>query len=104
MRISDWSSDVCSSDLIGAVEALVHFAAAAMRVRLLAGVQVIDPRPNREGISAREGDDDLVLRRVVGDKAVGVCARGVEGHGRSEESRVGKEGFSTCGSRWSPCH
>src|SRR3546814_12415879 len=24
--------------------------------------------------------------------------------GRSEESRVGKEGVSTCRSRWSPCH
>src|SRR3546814_20606624 len=26
------------------------------------------------------------------------------GHARSEERRVGKEGVSTCGYRWPPCH
>src|SRR3546814_1139835 len=87
MRISDWSSDVCSSDL---VVVLVH--------------EERDPRILREVAEALQvvrglglvvdGDDDLVSRG---------CACSGVGR-RSEERRVGKECVSTCRSRWSPYH
>src|SRR3546814_5877182 len=78
MRISDWSSDVCSSDLEygGSIE---------NRTRLL--LEVVD-----------------ACIGVWGADRVGVhlSPRG-DAH-RSEERRVGKECVSTCRSRWSPYH
>src|SRR3546814_1426639 len=75
MRISDWSSDVCSSDLDD-VDRLV---------RQLAVVDVLGRQLHRR------------LDGVVG------VAELVELF-RSEERRVGKECVSTCRSRWSPYH
>src|SRR3546814_3621589 len=81
LRISDWSSDVCSSDLPQrqAPERVVLVAA-----RLL--------ERGGEGIVVAEH------RRQVGAER---HPRGA-GQGRSEERRVGKECVSTCRSRWSP--
>src|SRR3546814_9278231 len=72
MRISDWSSDVCSSDL----QVPAHVADGLLILRCV-----------REA-----GPDRLVLT----DK--GRLALRME---RSEERRVGKECVSTCRSRWS---
>src|SRR3546814_10706025 len=76
VRISDWSSDVCSSDL-----------------RLLAGAQQIVVRLGRVG-HLRPHADDAVLA-VEDDLAVRRHAR----DGRSEERRVGQERVSTGRSR-----
>src|SRR3546814_1867148 len=76
MRISDWSSDVCSSDLPRRGVA-----------RLLVG--------DAPGDEARH-----VVRQEVDDGAIGEER---QAH-RSEERRVGKECVSTCRSRWSPYH
>src|SRR3546814_18309458 len=92
MRISDWSSDVCSSDL----------------------------RPSLACHPARSGRRPP-CRRAAAHRgeffASGVAPRGLGGRGaspprrhrlfplfnpRSEERRVGKECVSTCRSRWSP--
>src|SRR3546814_9718377 len=78
MRISDWSSDVCSSDL---------------RQQLLEHHRDLDPVRRAERIE---------LERVAADWQVPVVRRA--GDGRSEERRVGKECVSTCRSRWSPYH
>src|SRR3546814_14265784 len=89
MRISDWSSDVCSSDLRPPAR-----------------------RAERGGRVLRQHRD---LRSVVRAPAGPVLHRGDAGlHGawqdprragtRSEERRVGKECISTCRSRWSPYH
>src|SRR3546814_7981720 len=77
MRISDWSSDVCSSDL-------------ALGADRLAGRRR-DPRPEQGGT---EFAAVFVLQEIVapGDRP----AR----ENRSEERRVGKECGSTCRSRW----
>src|SRR3546814_7026732 len=81
MRISDWSSDVCSSDLMGSLGLLgptlpeVYGGAAANHVAY--------------GLVARE------VERVDS---------GYRSAMRSEERRVGKECVSTCRSRWSPYH
>src|SRR3546814_2784205 len=85
MRISDWSSDVCSSDL-------AHEARRA------------------EMAERSEQMHDAMFARLDTDKSGGVsesefaAMQGMrEGH-RSEERRVGKECVSTCRSRWSPYH
>src|SRR3546814_4419699 len=88
MRISDWSSDVCSSDLRDCVFGPGGLAEAGANAgKLLIDLSTIDPRASRD-MAARAG-----LRWV--DSPVS---------GRSEARRVGKEGVSTCRSRWSPYH
>src|SRR3546814_8967357 len=95
MRISDWSSDVCSSDLL-------EVALAGLDVddlqpgRLHRRQQQRQPRP-----ALGEGD---VEPAVGGEREAEVGERRRH-HGqalRSEERRVGKECVSTCRSRWSP--
>src|SRR3546814_9524395 len=79
MRISDWSSDVCSSDL---ADDDADVAALAAQLATL---------------KARRAE----LRATPSEHRV----RYVEtGEIRSEERRVGKECVSTCRSRWSPYH
>src|SRR3546814_8450030 len=77
MRISDWSSDVCSSDL-GMGEALYDEIVGPEKLNL--PVRVYAPVGSHEDLLA------YLVRR------------------RSEERRVGKECVSTCRSRWSPYH
>src|SRR3546814_8246454 len=91
MRISDWSSDVCSSDLRGAVGAdpLLGDGAGIL-------LQIPDPLIRRW---AQEQQLDLPQ---PGDYAVAMCFMPQDA--RSEERRVGKECVSTCRSRWSPYH
>src|SRR3546814_4059276 len=91
MRISDWSSDVCSSDL---------------KRRILPALSVID-RACSEAISLA---NRRVYRALVGPLTDSHRAKLDEllklkaGSSRSEERRVGKECVSTCRSRWSPYH
>src|SRR3546814_17074083 len=78
MRISDWSSDVCSSDLPRArKEAPFDYAACAKEVVKQWGVEGL--APFRTTTAARD-----------------------VGH-RSEERRVGKESVSACRSGWAQC-
>src|SRR3546814_3344854 len=95
MRISDWSSDVCSSDLFG-----------RQRREELVGARLPAERaPARKAMLPveRERTGDRVLKRFGHAAALG--REHVERAGyRSEERRVGKECVSTCRSRWSPYH
>src|SRR3546814_4707291 len=90
MRISDWSSDVCSSDLVFGLDRMIF--------------------PGRRGGEAVAG-----RRRGINQSADPGCPGGLEDLNgalhvgrhivrRSEERRVGKECVSTCRSRWSPSH
>src|SRR3546814_3837763 len=88
MRISDWSSDVCSSDL-DLAQALI-----------LVGDE-IDATDLGE-ISSRL-DDVGDAFPIVADEHHLPEPRLCTGW-RSEERRVGKECVSTCRSRWSPYH
>src|SRR3546814_15186712 len=104
MRISDWSSDVCSSDL--------RRHLIGQRHRL----DRPDPQQMLEGEMERHvpAGDGGRTRAAVGlyDVAVDLDlplaeAREVRHRAqrtRSEERRVGKEGGSTCWSRGSPQH
>src|SRR3546814_12697346 len=106
MRISDWSSDVCSSDLRRRLET----------VGTAAGVTVIDDfAHNPDKIDAtlatlRAQPGRLLIMfqppgygplSKMGEELAHSFARGM-GSGRTEERRVGKECGSTCRSRWSP--
>src|SRR3546814_4596169 len=87
MRISDWSSDVCSSDL-WLFDAMMEAHVPCAPVRTLDEV-VNDPNMHARG--ALEWQDHPQFGRIVVQQ-------------RSEERRVGKECVSTCRSRWSPSH
>src|SRR3546814_15207864 len=91
MRISDWSSDVCSSDL--------SFATTQRDKRIDSGpatlqsVPVAGGKPSDE--RAGEGDGRPPPPKEQPPRNLS---------GRSEERRVGTECVSTCRSRWSPYH
>src|SRR3546814_1622529 len=90
MRISDWSSDVCSSDL-DATAIGSGSAANAGRDFILANADDLgDVLAGDAASSDAAGGNAVVTNDAVAD--------------RSEERRVGKECVSTCRSRWSPYH
>src|SRR3546814_19361997 len=96
MRISDWSSDVCSFRSIPLFNAC-NVGAQASGGRLPA---FHNPSPRREAkLNAEGGDIAADLRNAI-SKAL----RDRLGHVpmRSEERRVGKGCVSTCRYRWAP--
>src|SRR3546814_19589085 len=132
MRISDWSSDVCSSDLLGERAVQRHLEPGREGIR---GAHTTAPpeklkndrkkleaanaivRPNTIWISLRNPPDvsPKASARPVAMMMMTATMRATgpwmdsrmdcsgPSHGiRSEERRVGKEGCSTCRSRWVP--
>src|SRR3546814_1791261 len=101
MRISDWSSDVCSSDLP------LHHDLALLDSRP-------DPTapfywtgfPNAAGLGGSASDSDVwqIQAGLSGKLPTLGWSWDVYFGTRSEERRVGKECVSTCRSRWSPYH
>src|SRR3546814_15964439 len=89
MRISDWSSDVCSSDLSGTAPSL---------------------RNDRQKRARGEARTRSAVRAkptpapYAGPSTTAMTGRSRLSRSRSEERRVGKECVSTCRSRWSPYH
>src|SRR3546814_19857856 len=97
MRISDWSSDVCSSDLYVSAQIIHKNPGCYTR------------SPGRNQLEASQIKPVVVmlveLRAMHDDtKASLVDRRQTLRNGRSEERRVGKECVSTCRYRWSPDH
>src|SRR3546814_18586889 len=97
MRISDWSSDVCSSDLLdpninpdepvlAEVEAIIAAHWKALRAKFSE-----TPVPIIRAVILH-----ALYNIGIGDSKIARI--------RSEERRVGKECVSTCRSRWSPYH
>src|SRR3546814_13352648 len=102
MRISDWSSDVCSSDLFEGVirnleRRMLSTDSAWMREEL-GKFQASAPCEACDG--ARLKPEALAVK-VAGETIADAVRRPVD-PARSEERRVGKECVSTCRSRWSP--
>src|SRR3546814_4946692 len=112
LRISDWSSDVCSSDLVAHdVGAELRRAVRvdgeelALLLEATLGAPHIGPvheEPLVVGLGglAVAGDGIGLLPDGEAAEVTDVFPDGQ----RSEERRVGKECVSTCRSRWSPYH
>src|SRR3546814_3378527 len=83
--ISDWSSDVCSSDL---PEMDGYTATSTIREM---------PQYEKLPIIA------VTAKAMLGDRDKSL-ASGANDYVRSEERRVGKECVRTCRSRWWPYH
>src|SRR3546814_1563390 len=96
MRISDWSSDVCSSDLANRNARLCQ-----MRAFLLASLTAPGGSPHH-----CSGNSCRTLMQRFSTVTAELSHQHNPGwlHARSEERRVGKECVSTCRSRWSPYH
>src|SRR3546814_12211244 len=94
MRMSDWSSDVCSSDLVDVPDPRRCVGEAQVVQQVGSADQIQDAAPVSLG---RGADQDLAV-----PGRIGVPWRDQRMAARSEERRVGKEGVSTCRSRWSP--
>src|SRR3546814_19891228 len=107
MRISDWSSDVCSSDLASDMPTAVTqqghprmnytqifrngwaISGTAKAVKFLTGSKLAH---NKKMCASYHAED------------MGGLSCGARKLSRSEARRVGKAGVSTCRTRWSPYH
>src|SRR3546814_4189155 len=87
-RISDWSSDVCSSDLC-----------LANTVRFIDWRELA--REETGGLLPDIGGFEVERLLAIFDAGRDLHRAGGK---RSEERRVGKECVRTCRSRWSPYH
>src|SRR3546814_16452028 len=98
MRISDWSSDVCSSDLAAAwmIQKVINnrgglYSRVTRRIRLMP-------------FTLKETADFLKAKKVNLDYYQILQLYMIMGGIRSEERRVGQECVSTCRSRWRTYH
>src|SRR3546814_14568203 len=102
MRISDWSSDVCSSDLIADNATALGFnALAAGDSSTAAGGELHYTYYDAELM------EDVTIEGTTAATGIGAAAYGAGAQAtgdRSEERRVGKECVSTCRSGWWPYH
>src|SRR3546814_17459220 len=105
MRISDWSSDVCSSDLFGLIEeagALRIYGSGIVSSFSESRFALDDPSPNRIRF-----DLERVMRteyRIDHFQQNYFVIPSFDELLRSADRRVGKECVSTGRSRWAPEH
>src|SRR3546814_12960694 len=125
MRISDWSSDVCSSDLTARKRGIATVAvysdadARALHVEMADEAVRLGPPPAAQ--SYLLGEEIIRIAKETGAEAVhpgygflserewfatalGEAGIAFIGPRRSEARSVGKEGVSTCRSRGAPYH
>src|SRR3546814_11044678 len=112
MRISDWSSDVCSSDLqrndalfLEGIDATMGGKSGiAPLMQILAMIRGVDHRRMREiGPVAKSFEERphipqqrISIRIAVADPILRSAGEARAAAGRSEERRVGKECVGTC--------
>src|SRR3546814_19140681 len=104
MRISDWSSDVCSSDL------RKEYLEPAIKGDMVVSIAVSEAGAgsdvaNIKTTARKDGGDYVISGSKMwitnGKQSDWAC---MLVNTRSQERRVGKESVSTCRYRWSPCH
>src|SRR3546814_16170968 len=117
MRISDWSSDVCSSDLLDELGLLPILDPIAVKTRESIffnryGQFIYSEPAGKEAgyawpqYSIHRGDLQLALLQATYDRLgkdsviTGARCPGADQDDRTEERRVGQECGSTCRSRW----
>src|SRR3546814_13435105 len=100
MRISDWSSDVCSSDLPDFLAFLAHIAKLGTAICKLppTGTTLATPQAAQTSSAGFASDEPLAHCVPVPHRDLQVQPL------RSEERRVGKECVSTFRSWWSHDH
>src|SRR3546814_19789116 len=101
MRISDWSSDVCSSDLLicARQKATNRIDFSTIFARRIAQIPFwLNPPVSPE--------TELTQRFIMETRTDGFFRPNDDGllYARSDESRVGNECVSTCRSRWLPAY
>src|SRR3546814_17198545 len=105
MRISDWSSDVCSSDLISQHEIDLDGGQQNRQrhpvdiAQHMGQEQYPDDIGGIDPADVQPGGLQVILQRRDSSKY-----RCLQPRASSEERRVGKECVSTCRSRWSTYH
>src|SRR3546814_15081019 len=102
MRISDWSSDVCSSDLTLRIRRKPDVEQAFRNVLRKLGFK----KASRKSL-ALAGSAGEMLQMPDDAAWLAFMDKGLptlRAAHRSEERRVGKECVSTCRSGWSPYH
>src|SRR3546814_16394144 len=101
MRISDWSSDVCSSDLPRFDDPVGD----EPDDRGEKDDDAKDEIPVAERVHRPAGlDDARGFLREAEQQDIELTGHDIAGIARSEERRVGKECVSTCRSRWAANH
>src|SRR3546814_10965772 len=98
MRISDWSSDVCSSDLDR------HHDVPGFQGRRLVAFDALHNSLFLDALAFELQRHPEFLRAPADELADGVLLACRADVVRSEERRVGKECVSPCRYRWSPYH
>src|SRR3546814_10752497 len=101
MRISDWSSDVCSSDLVAFTPKELRVANDLSERLGYVGQDSVTKSLTINGLLANRSKSISEQRRAL---LLPQELMQFPTDKRSEERRVGKECVSTCRSRWSPNH
>src|SRR3546814_12549362 len=96
MRISDWSSDVCSSDLL--------FFLLLADMAAMGATRIAESDREETARAANRALVNLLIAAWDGDDETLMKLRARERELRSEERRVGKGCVRPCRSRWSPSH
>src|SRR3546814_12109704 len=106
MRISDWSSDVCSSDLVFLQDVTIARRGRHILqeytvdpLNFLQAAQLMTPSPETLPNTMTIAETVRYFQETARHRSVPVVDAD-----RSEERRVGKECVRTCRSRWSPAH
>src|SRR3546814_21061598 len=98
MRISDWSSDVCSSDLLYSPYATRAFDTVSGEANTICNTAM---KMNMTELAHRSF---TTFRILSTPPPAFTTAHPYQMNARSEARRVGQECVSTCRSRWSPYH
>src|SRR3546814_17118966 len=109
MRISDWSSDVCSSDLLNGFNPDLK-PEKAVDLQLTASRRIGNVKVTLTGYRQDVRQTIFSQTIAIPDSVTGDLTQSslmtnigkVRPWGRSEERRVGKECGRTCRTRWSP--
>src|SRR3546814_11856978 len=107
MRISDWSSDVCSSDLAAMSKQTRRFKVDAGCEQLRQGLMQVRKSGLAAAVAGERQHVVLAAQRIADERGEVAARADFEEHAetilvRTEERRVGKECVSTCRSRGSP--
>src|SRR3546814_11301971 len=102
MRISDWSSNVCSSDLLlNILQERARELGVDLHFEHEASAD-LDDWKGYDLVIAADGANSRIRPRYEEHLGVDIQTRRNKFFWRSEERSVGKECVSTCRSRWPP--